>query len=61
MYGDEDDETADGESVWFVNALGRQEKNTETKSCGPCTLASAHGAHSARVVCTVEPAHAVAG
>ena len=61
MYGDEDDETADGESVWFVNALGRQEKNIETKPCGPCTLASAHGAHSARVVCTVEPAHAVAG
>ena len=61
MYGDEDDETADGESVWFVNALGRQEKNIETKPCGPCTLASAHGAHNARVVCTVEPAHAVAG
>ena len=41
MYGDEDDETADGESIWFVNALGPQEKNTETKTCGPCKLASA--------------------
>ena len=33
MPGDSDDEEADGESVWYVNALGPQEKNTETRSC----------------------------
>ena len=38
MPGDSDDETADGESIWYVNALGPQEKNTVTFECGPCTL-----------------------
>ena len=38
MPGDSDDETADGESIWYVNALGPQEKNTVTFACGPCTL-----------------------
>ena len=33
MPGDSDDEEADGESVWYVNAPGPQEKNTETRSC----------------------------
>ena len=27
MLGDEEDETADGESVWYVNALGPQESD----------------------------------
>ena len=36
--GDSDDETADGETVWYANARGPQEKNTETKVCGPLTL-----------------------
>jgi hypothetical protein len=31
-------EMADGESIWFVNALGPQEKNTSTYDCGPCRL-----------------------
>jgi hypothetical protein len=38
MPGDEEDETADGEDIWFVNALGPQEKNVETVQCGPCKL-----------------------
>jgi hypothetical protein len=42
MPGDEDDETADGESIWFVNALGPQEKNDETLQCGPCKLVKNH-------------------
>ena len=42
MPGDEDDETADGETIWFVNALGPQEKNTETFMCGPCKLVKSH-------------------
>lgn len=42
MPGDEEDETADGESVWFVNALGAAEKNTETFDCGPCRLIKGH-------------------
>ena len=42
MPGDEDDETADGESIWFVNALGPQEKNKETVQCGPCKLVKNH-------------------
>ena len=25
-------------SIWFANARGPQEKNTETKQCGPLTL-----------------------
>ena len=33
MPGDSDDEAADGESVWYANALGPQEKNTETRPC----------------------------
>ena len=39
MPGDEDDEAADGESIWYVNALGPQEKNNDTVQCGPCKLA----------------------
>ena len=42
MPGDEDDETADGEDIWFANALGPQEKNTETKMCGPIKLVNGH-------------------
>ena len=42
MLGDEDDETADGEDIWFVIAKGPQEKNKETKQCGPCTLRNSH-------------------
>ena len=42
MPGDEDDETADGESIWYVNALGPQEKNKDTVQCGPCTLTKNH-------------------
>ena len=38
MPGDEEDETADGEDIWYVNALGPQEKNTEMFQCGPCKL-----------------------
>uniref|UniRef100_A0A7S0NR32 Uncharacterized protein n=1 Tax=Calcidiscus leptoporus TaxID=127549 RepID=A0A7S0NR32_9EUKA len=37
MPGDEDDETADGECTWFVEALGPQEKNQKTYDCGPCS------------------------
>ena len=33
MPGDSDDETADGESVWYANALGPQEKNMHTRQC----------------------------
>ena len=40
--GDSDDETADGETIWYANALGPQEKNTETKPCGPCKLVRGH-------------------
>ena len=40
--GDSDDETADGESIWYVNALGPQEKNATTFACGPCTLTKGH-------------------
>ena len=42
MPGDEDDETADGESIWYVNALGPQEKNLDTVQCGPCKLIKGH-------------------
>ena len=42
MPGDSDDETADGEDIWFVNALGKQEKNPITKTCGPCKLIANH-------------------
>ena len=42
MPGAEDDETADGETVWFANALGPQEKNDETFQCGPCQLKRNH-------------------
>jgi hypothetical protein len=42
MPGDEDDEAADGEDVWFVNARGPQEQNTVTRQCGPCTLIKNH-------------------
>ena len=42
MPGDEDDETADGEDIWFVNALGPQEKNIDTFQCGPCKLIKHH-------------------
>ena len=38
MPGDEEDEAADGEDIWYVNALGPQEKNVETFQCGPCKL-----------------------
>ena len=44
MPGDSDDETADGESVWYANARGPQEKNTVTRACGPLTLKN--GAYS---------------
>ena len=40
--GAEDDETADGETIWYANALGPQEKNTETYDCGPCRLVKGH-------------------
>lgn len=40
--GDSDDETADGESIWYANALGPQEKNETTFPCGPCTLKKGH-------------------
>jgi hypothetical protein len=33
MPGDEEDETAHGEDIWFVNALGPKEKNTDTFQC----------------------------
>ena len=42
LPGDEDDETADGETIWFVNALGPQEKNAETFDCGPTRLVKGH-------------------
>ena len=42
MPGDEDDETADGEDIWYVNARGPQEKNMSTFQCGPCTLVKNH-------------------
>ena len=42
MPGDEDDETADGESIWFAITLGPQEQNTETRMCGPCKLVKGH-------------------
>ena len=42
MPGDSDDEAADGESIWYANALGPQEKNKETVQCGPCTLTKNH-------------------
>ena len=35
-------ETADGESIWYVNALGPPEKNQETRPCGPTTLVRHH-------------------
>ena len=40
--GAEDDETADGETIWYANALGPQEKNEETYDCGPCRLVKGH-------------------
>ena len=42
LPGDSDDETADGEDIWFVNALGPQEKNAETFDCGPTRLVKGH-------------------
>ena len=42
MPGAEDDETADGETTWFVNARGPAEKNVETKMCGPVKLIKNH-------------------
>ena len=33
--------------MWFANALGPQEKNTETYDCGPCRLDNGH--YSVRV------------
>jgi hypothetical protein len=42
MPGDEDDETADGEGIWFVRARGPQEKNTTTYDCGPTRLVNGH-------------------
>jgi len=42
MPGDEDDETADGEDIWYANALGQAEKNTVTFDCGPCRLYMNH-------------------
>ena len=42
MPGDEDDETADDEDIWYVNALGPQEKNLDTIQCGPCMLVKNH-------------------
>jgi hypothetical protein len=42
MPGDSDDEAADGEAIWYVNALGPQEKNKDTYQCGPCTLVKNH-------------------
>ena len=42
MPGAEDDETADGETVWYANALGPQEKNTVTRQCGPARLINGH-------------------
>ena len=42
MLGDSDDETADGESIWYANALGPQEKNPDTVVCGPVTLVKKH-------------------
>ena len=38
MPGDEDDETADGEDIWFANALGLAEQNERTFDCGPTRL-----------------------
>jgi len=40
MPGDDDDE--DEECIWYVNAIGPQEKNINTFSCGPCQLVSSH-------------------
>jgi len=40
--GDSDDETADGEDIWYANALGPQEKNTQTYMCGPVKLINGH-------------------
>ena len=42
LLGDSDDETADGESIWYVNALGKAEQNTETRQCGPVKLVKNH-------------------
>ena len=42
MPGDSDDEAADGEAIWYVNALGPQENNKDTYQCGPCTLVKNH-------------------
>ena len=39
---DSDDETADGESIWYVNALGPPTRNTVTKQCGPSKLINGH-------------------
>ena len=33
---------ADGEDIWFVNALGPAEKNTMTFDCGPSRLINGH-------------------
>ena len=38
LPGDEDDETADGEDIWFANALGPAEQNKHTFDCGPTRL-----------------------
>ena len=42
LPGDEDDETADGEDVWFANALGPAEQNEYTFDCGPSRLIKNH-------------------
>lgn len=42
MPGAEDDETADGETIWYANARGPQEKNQTTFQCGPCQLVRNH-------------------
>ena len=42
VLGDSDDETADGEKVWYANALGPQEKNTQTEMSGPVKLINGH-------------------
>ena len=42
MPGDSDDETADGETIWYANALGPQKKNTVTEQCGPVKLINGH-------------------
>ena len=42
MPGDEDDETADGETIWFARATGPAEQNEHTFDCGPSRLIKNH-------------------